>query len=385
MALKSFLIKVGAVIAPLVLMVGLGGAQTVQAAGRNIVVANTLTPNNCGKFHTADTTQLTLALSAATKGKVLICPGTYFLNGDVEIDNARGLSIAAAVKGSRPTIVVDPATPIGLSIKDSTGVKLTDLILNSQTTDPGYQAISWDHSTGKISNLTLLGSANTDVGIFIQNLHDIHSKSLSITRTQVLGYVVAGLTETGPLRVSVSMSTFDATNNGTVVSTTARGVSYEGSGSDQFATGSLTKSTIKNNDIGVFISETSKVNINKNTFTGNTTGVEIFSEEVAHVTSKNRVSANTISGVPAGGFGVLVMSLNDPADQPMLKNAITKNVIHSALGGLGVGIEFNAPNPAMTTMTGTVTGNVLTGFANGSAIVNVNSWAGVTIKGNAVH
>src|SRR5512140_3556710 len=126
MSVKSFLLKAGTALAPLLLMLVFGGTQPVMAAGSTVVVATTPNPTNCGKYHTAQSTDLAAVLNAAKKGKVLVCPGDYILAADVVIDGAKGLKIQQAVKGvtNQPHIVAGAAMSAGLLIQNSTSVTI---------------------------------------------------------------------------------------------------------------------------------------------------------------------------------------------------------------------------------------------------------------------
>lgn len=390
MLLNSFLRKAG-VAALILALVGAQSAQMAQAASSTIVVAPTPTPVDCGKYKTAQSTDLAATLNSAKKGKVLICPGSYLLAGDVMIDNAHGLTIAQAanVKGqdNRPRIIVDNQTPTGIYVKDSSAVTINGIVLDGHAnTADGYQGITIDHTSATILNTLVIGSPTTDTGISVLNLHDKKTWPLTVKDSFVMGYTGFGISAIGPLRVNVSASWFDATNNFVIPAPSAVGVAYLGDSGDPIPTGSVSGSFFFNNDVGVLIRETNKVRVSKNDLESNRVAIQIDSQEVSHVTSSNSVSGNSISHVPANGVGVLVSSAFDPADFPMLNNVVTHNTIVSAAPDSdGIGVEFASNFPAARTMTGAVTANTISGFKLGNAILNTAGFAGVTIKNNIVN
>lgn len=385
MNIKSVLLRVGAVAAPLVLTLALGGAQPA-AASSTVVVATVPVPTNCGTYNNKVTfvgTDLTNLLTNATGGKILICPGSYTVD-DAQIDGAKGLTIMAAVKGFRPNIHANIGTPDAIYIKSST-VTLNGLAFDAHdNTSGGIQMLVVDESSVKVMNSVLFGSQDNDTGIFAINTHDPKVHTLSITNTLVTNYGGFGISAQGPIRLTVSGSTLFGIDNSNPMVGTGTGIFY---GVDQgvSASGSVTKSQIGNNNIGIEINECSKISVSRNTFTGFNIGIKIASSEVNRPTSSNKVTGNTMTGVPDNGFGVYVFSEFDPVDQPMLNNVISGNTITSLnAGGFGGGVEFSSPVLALRTMTGTVSGNTVTNFTPGDALVNVNNNAKVTFKGNHV-
>jgi parallel beta-helix repeat protein len=266
-------------------------------------------------------------------------------------------------------------------------VTLDGLVIDATgNTVPGYTHIEIDSSSATVRNTTLRGSGSTDTGILMNNDRTSILK-LTVTRSDFLGYVHLGIEVLGPAKLNVSSSTFDATDNSRITTDFPHGIQFDGGTSDAIIpTGSVSKSMLRNNDVGVEIDESSNVTVSKNTMTNNFIGVEIFVRgSFLHHTKNNKVVSNTITGVLSGGAGVEVADdATDLTTFPLLNTQVTKNLIQSAAPDGFFGVLFLVSAPAAKTMTGTVTGNTLVNFAAGNAIVNENNFAGLKLKNNIV-
>lgn len=386
MAIKSALLKAGVVIAPLLVMLALGGAQPALAASSTVVVATTPNPTDCGKYHKA-VTDLTSVLNTVKKGKVLVCPGDYQLSGDVVITGAKGLTIMQAVKGvsNRPHIVANPDNN-GLLIQNSAAVTLDGLNIDaSGSMQNFYTAITFDHSSGNVRSTTLTQSAFSLNGIVVDNRSGNKVVKLAVTNTIVSGYRGAGVAAMGPVRLTITSSQIDGTRDGIFARVLQIGVSYDGETGDQVTpTGTLSKSTIRGNNLGVLIAGTSRVTISNNTLDRNNNGVRIEAgPELSRTLKAIKVLGNSITEIPDGGTGLMV-DHNGPTQFGML-NMLVSNNQFSAADPHGIGIMFRSPVPAARTMTGTVIGNTVNGFLRVNSIVNENNFAGIVLKKNTIN
>lgn len=386
MKLKSLVLKAGSVVAPLVLMLSLGGIQPALAAG-SIVVATTSTPTNCGSHHTA-VTDLAGAIQSASARTILVCPGDYNLVAqNVTVSGLARLTIKQAVPGStrRPRIIVNPGSSDGLLIRNSNNVTIDGLIIDgSMNGQTDYSGIHVERSAATIRNTDLLGSNTTNNAILVNNSGVSTVRKLTLSNVRLLGYHVNGVHVMGAIKLNISKSVVDALPDGGFISAGQRGIWVDGGMPGASPSGTISQSTIRNNGVGVFINETSKVTVSKNVLTGNAIGVQIATLGAFHpVMRNNKVQSNTIT--PAlNGKGVFVDAEPvNPSMGQILNTTVSKNVIRVSQPGAGdLAIDFFAFAPSTQTVTGTVIGNTLSGFMNGNFILNTNNFAGLKIKTN---
>lgn len=397
MRVKSFLMRAIAAAAPALLVLALGATPPALAASSTIVVAPTANPTNCGKYHVAQT-DLAGILNAARKGSVLICPGNYPLASSIVISGANGLKVKQAVKGSsfRPNIVIFQGSTAGILIQQSNNVTIDGLTIDSRgMPDPGggfsdYHGIEFHHSSGTVSNSTLLGTRGTFLGIDVNHSNgQLRTLTVTIKNTQVKGYQDCGIYGQGPVRLVVSKSLLDARSNGTVpADVLQKGVCFEGQTSDPASpTGMVKQSTIVDNANAVVIDQSSNVVISRNTMDRNDFGVTI-SSGFFHPANNTRIISNVITGIPDAalggglGCGICVFDDGDPGNRTILKTTISHNHLSPVHNGFGIGIKFEAAAPAQTRVTGSVTGNVLSNFLDIQTIINANHNAAVKVQGN---
>lgn len=382
MNLKSFLVKAGAALAPLTLMLALGGAQPVQAAAPTVVVAPIPNPTDCGKFK-VQSTDLAATLAAARKGTILVCPGEYALPGDTVIDGANGLTITQAIKGQQPVIGLASASEVGLEIVDSSNVVLSGLRFDATLNhSPDLVMLYFNGSSGKVQNATLRGSDTTATGILVSNLGAARALAFSVSGSQVLGYQSFGLDAAGPVRVSVTSSQFDSTDAGRINTTIATGVKLDGSAEDAITpTGSISKSSFGSQAAGVWVVDGGSVTVSANTFTLSQIGVWFEQLGQNHPNLRNnRVIGNKL--IDCSTCVLIEDEANDPLTFKLLNTQVTGNTFENPNVPIMAAIDFLPFGPAQKTVTGTVSGNVFNALTPGQAIFNNHDWAGIRIGKN---
>jgi hypothetical protein len=373
-ARRGISISLGALAVGLVL-----ASSPAQAAGSTVVVANTLTPADCGDIHVAQSTDLAATLSAATQGKVLLCPGTYNLPGGVVIGGANGLTVGQAVEGIQPTIMVDPSTTVGLEIRNSPNVRLDGLVFDARTNNQVLVVLQFAESAGEVRDTTLIGSTTTATGILAENIGGATRLKLAIKGSQIRGYQSFGVYTAGPVKLSVTSSLFDGAD-GRVDSRMAAGIVFDGNTDDVITpTGTVSKSTIRNHVIGVRVIDGSEVTISKNLLTENHEAVVIEGGRAHALSRDNRVVGNTMATCDTCIF--IDDAAADPANFQLLNTRIANNVIQ-ATTATDLAVDFRAFEPALTSVTGTVTGNTFNAFDANHAIFNNNGYAGIKVGKN---
>lgn len=385
--IKSLAIRAGAAIAPLLMMVVVGGAQPAEAAGSTIVVAPTPTPTNCGKFQSA-TTDLDGVLSTAKKGTILLCPGNYNSNGQIRITHASHLTIKAAVKNplQAPRVVFSNTAEFGLFVDHSNNVTIDGLDLDaSANTHVFYAMIAAAESGLTVRNTVIIGSLNVfNYGIQFEN-NTSKSLKLSVLHSEMHN-CAQGINVSGKTGLSVQSSLIDGEN--IARGTTNTGIVASADATTRFfPTGLVSKSIIRDNNVGILV-DGSRLNITRNTFTGNT-DFDIHVDQVGDINPvfrNNRITQNSFV-VEDGATGIVVSLSGDPASAKLLNTTISGNTLRAvAPGNNKFGIVFLAlVGPAPKSLTGTLSGNTLTDFSQGNEILNINNWAALKLKHNIIH
>src|SRR5689334_8510155 len=124
MKTKTFALRLSLAVVSLLALLG-SGAAPAAAAGSTIVVATTLSPLNCGKYTTAQFTNLSTAVSAVPSGTILVCPGLY-PTGAISIAGASKLTIKQALPGAgfRPTLQANADVLNWILATNSSGVTI---------------------------------------------------------------------------------------------------------------------------------------------------------------------------------------------------------------------------------------------------------------------
>lgn len=381
--IKSFVLKAGGALVPILVALALGVAQPAQAASSTVVVATTPNPTNCGRYHSA-VTNLEEVLSTTTKGTILLCPGNYASPGQITISGASRLTIKQAVRGlsNRPRIVFADAATFGLFFENSGSVTLDGLDLDAFTnTHVFFAMLAVSQSNLVVRNSILVGGVPFNYGIQYENAGSTPHK-LTVSHVEIHN-AAQGMNVSGLTKLSVSSSLIDGENapRGTVNT----GIAVEADFVSGFhPTGTISKSIIRDNNVGILI-DGSQLSIDKNTFTGNNISVQIDQfGDISPVIKNNKVTHNDITVVD-GGAGVLVTLLGDPSTAQLLNTVVSGNKLRPVtVGGTTVGIQFQAPAPAKKSLTGVVSGNTLTNFGQGKEIINVDDFAGLKLKNNKI-
>lgn len=376
----SFLLKVGAAIAPLLVMLTFAVAPVAQAAGATVVVAATPNPVNCGRYKVAQSTDLGAALAAAKKGRLLICPGTYNLPGGIEVSGASGLTIAQAVKGVRPKIVIDPSATVGLQFTDSSNVTLDGLSFDATASaTPDLVMVYFSQSSGRVRNTVLVGSETTATAILVSTIGKKSAPRFTVSGVQARGYGNFGLNVTGPIQLSLTASSFDGTDGGRVPADLSISVVLDGSGDDALQpTGAITRSTFANDAEGIRVWDGSRVTISGSTFTGNDLSVEIQGGLNHALSQNNRIIGNRFNLCNTCIF------LDDTATAQegfkLLNTLVSRNVFRAGDDN-DTAVDFRPLEPGL--MTGKVSGNTFIGYLNAShQIFNNNDLAVIKIGRN---
>lgn len=383
MTIQSVLQKFVILAASLLLAPALSAAQPAEAAASTVIVAPTLHPANCGRFHVAQSTDLLATLNSVKGGKVLLCPGDYTINDDVTVAAARKVTIGRAVKGVAPHIIIGDNKSIGLQIADSPDVVLDGLVFDARANPRPLIIVQFVSSGGMLRNTTLIGSPTTVDAIQVDNQARTAPARFTMKGGAARGYTGFGLEVIGATLVSVTAAVFDASDGGRVDGSGATGLLLDGQLSPVTPTGHISRSTFLHNDIGVEAFETSRVLVSGNTVTDSRTGILVDSAAGQAVVTGNRVIGNTVSGIHDGGCGICVVLSGGPNLIHLLNTSIIRNVVTSgAPGSAAVGIGVRANAPAQQSLTVTATGNRLVHFVPGDEIINLFGWGTLTLRHN---
>lgn len=177
---------------------------------------------------------------------------------------------------------------------------------------------------------------------------------------------------------------FDSTDGGRIRTFVAVGVEFDGTTDDAVTpTGMVTRSTFTSAETGVRILDGSLVTVSKNEFAD--VDIAVWVEGgINHALSRNnRVIANTMTDCFTCIF------INDEADDPasfqLLDTLVASNVFRlTAPLTMQIAVDFRPLAPALTSVTGTVTGNTFIGFDLDNAIFNNHDWAGIDVRRNTI-
>lgn len=372
MKTRSFLFRLSVLAAPLITALAIGGPSAQAAipdmAGGTVVVATSLAPSDCGKYHTAQFTDLSLAVVGKTSGTILVCPGIYGpLAAEIDVANASKLTIKQVLTttGSHPYLLIGPGAGAGLVAINSTNLTIDGLIFDLSGS-AGANGIVFTGVSGAIRNVTIVGSTATQYGIKVDNTGLAKPRNVIVANSRVVGYTNTGVHIQGKTKLIMTGSLLDGSDGGRVAGG-SNGVLIEGKTPDNpNATGVISKNTIRNNTIGVDIREASKVTVSKNTLNAATLGIAIEANGLYHNADSNKITGNTIAGIGPFGIGIMVFNSN-PANSTMLKTTISSNVIsaatftmNSGTGPQGINVSANAGFPNRTTVS--ISKNTIFGF-----------------------
>jgi hypothetical protein len=331
---RAITVRIGALAASLLTTLAIGGpaAQGAPAdlASSVVVVAPTLTPSDCGKYTTAGYTDLTLAVAGRTTGTVLVCPGTYpTLSGPVEILNANKLIIKAALTGtgSRPYLKTGAGAAWGIHAVNSTSLTIDGLIIDV-TGSANATGIEFEDVSGAIRNTTVIGSTSSSYGIRLDNTGLTKARNISLTNSQVIGYVGWGVHFTGQGKLTMTGNLLDGRDGGRVGGAASGVVIYGRTSDVPGPTASISKNSILHHSGGIVVDSASKVSITGNHIVDTDMGVFVFAASGAGKSADGtKISGNTITGVTSIG---ILLENNDPANVSILKTIITGNTISAA-------------------------------------------------------
>lgn len=391
-SLKKTALRIGMIAAPLAAALALAVPQVTRAA-TTIVVDDKTTADNCGSYD-GDTAQtsIALAINTAPNGStIVVCPGTYNISGEISPSGITKMTIKRALTdlGDTPVLVADPNAAAAFNFNGSTGVTVDGLLIDgSQNTSTFYDGIFVSQSGLTLKNTGIVGPAALDSrGVDINNTGLTKALAVSITDCYIVGFYDAGVYARGAVKLTVTSSTIDGSDGGRVGGPSV-GVFYDGMTSDKVVpTGKVTTSTISAQLAGVYIAEASKVTVSSNKLIVTSYGVYVYATGAHHPADNNVITANTILNVPTSGAGVYVSARN-AATASIKKLSITSNTIIAAgfldPGGFGPasGVHIEADASATKTVTPTVSKNTFTGFTADDYVVNVSSFAGLTLSAN---
>ena len=219
-------VRLGLAAAAMAALLWVGSPEPALAAVGPVILAPTPSPSDCGSYHTAETDPVA-ALDAAKTGKVLVCPGTYNLSGEITITGANNLTIARAVTTGATFPTFDMATGVttGMDIAQSSNVIIDGLIFDgSANTQGGYINLEYEQSSGAVRNSSLI-QPNTAQTVGLYAFEDASNKPLSmvITNTSVMGAGFAGVLASGPLKLTMTGVVVNAPDGGRIT-TPGRGL-----------------------------------------------------------------------------------------------------------------------------------------------------------------
>lgn len=103
------------------------------------------------------------------------------------------------------------------------------------------------------------------MGIYLFTTSSAGAVKLTVTNSLIAGYRLAGIHAYGPVKFSLSSNTLDATGGGRVSTIGSAVVAYGDPGDTSTPTGSVDKSRLMRNYIGVRITSSSKISISGST------------------------------------------------------------------------------------------------------------------------
>lgn len=383
--IRAATIRGGAALAPLLMALTLGSAQPAQAASSTIVVAPTPNPTDCGKYHSA-VTNLDQVLSTTKKGIILMCPGAYASAGEIVMSGASQLTIKNAIKSINvPRIVFSNTAESGLAIQNSSNVTIDGLDLDAAgNTHTFYSMLLVSQSNVTVRNTDIVGAVGPfNWGIKFGNTG---TKPLKLTLVNdQINNAAQGVNVSGRTVLNVTSSLIDGENlaHGTLDT----GIVIEtDSTSGLQPTGKITKSTVRDNDVGILLDGGGQMNITGNSFTGNTqASIRIDQSGVEPLMRNNVVSRNDFV-LEQGAIGVWVTLSSDPTMFKLLNTTISGNTFKSRLAtdpATEAGVLFQSLNGAAPqSLTGTVSNNDMTQLWPGNEIINVNNWAALKLSHN---
>jgi hypothetical protein len=245
-------------------------------------------------------------------------------------------------------------------------VTIDGLVIDGRGCAAGYVAMRLTQSPASIKNTVILGPEG-GIGIFADANGAAKTMTLSISASNVLGYNF-GVFADGPIKLSVTGSIFDGTDGGRVAPfSNQTAIRYAPQTS-----GTVSKSRIVNSLTGIHIGGARKVSVSGNTFFNNLRSVlvDVGSTSLDNA-DNNKITGNTIMGVPQDGVGIQIENNNAP-DFTIENTIISKNLISAATFNGGflppAAIQVHANAPDTTRVMAVISGNTLFGFAADSRI-----------------
>lgn len=367
------------------LAAGAGSLPAAQAAAAPVVVAPTLSPSDCGKYTTATTIDLAAAVTSATGGTILVCPGTYTVNEMILQPNTTKLTIRRAntAPGFQPIIQVTSGSA-GILAQNATGLTLDGVVLDmtGDAAAPSY-GLYLNNSSATLKNVTIASGTGMDSGVYIDNTVSPTTKTVTMTGGAVLGCVAICVHAIGHTKLIVSGALINSTDNGRFASPVL-GIEFDNlSGLASGPTGSVTGSRLVNVSTGVALVQSSGVTIGKNTITYTFIGVGIMVQGGGSA-SNTKITGNNLSGPSTSLAGIEVSDVSPSATSASLKTTISGNIIEVPyVSYSSYGVVINSALPAATFVTATVTGNTFTGIPVSQTVYNANGYATVTASKNA--
>jgi hypothetical protein len=385
MKIRKLVLHIVAGAAPIITALAMAAPPATMAAAPTILVDAENPATNCGSYTgKASVADPVAAINGAVTGStIVICPGTYTLAGEITITDKK-LTIKRALSGeqSRPILDIDDTVDQGMDVANST-VTIDGLVIDGRGNPIDYTGINLNGSPTTIRNTTILGpDEDVSKGIASDASGSPKLMSLSISSSTIAGYRDTGVLVMGAVKLNLSSSHLDASDGRRVDSAEAVGVWFEGRATDSLSpTGIVTKSRILNNQVGIIIEESSKVSVTNNVLVDSLIGAIIVSE--LRSADNNKITGNTILGIPSGGEGVLITNPN-AANFTIKKFAVSKNVFVAEEYNSGaVGVLISSDVPATEAITGSITSNTFVGITTFFDPFN-GPYAGVTVKGNDV-
>lgn len=363
---RTLSIRFAAVMGALVAALAMG-APAALAGGATVVVDTAgPTATSCGTYTGKPAvTDLAAALTAATGGTVVICPGSYSIAG-VTINGAHSLTIKQAVPGAEnaPHITISSGVA-GLWIKSSTNVIVDGLLIDSTGIASGsYVSVYYYNSSGIVRNCVLLGAAAHSVSFATADVTPVKG---TITNNTILGYA-QGISAFGPAKLTISGNFLDGTDGGRLSMTGQTGIFFSGASSVMDLSGSISKNTLINNFEAMTIEESGKVTMTGNLISSSSIGIMVRTYGSRHNADGNKIIGNTFLAIPASGAGIFLDDEDTSAPLATIHGmSISKNTFHNTQfklsGDTTAGIYLTQANTTPGLISATVSGNSFTGFA----------------------